>query len=121
MADLQDLDLLNPGKLWATAEHQKDVPFHVCCPDDGVTKVKFKGPITEAEFSVSPDVELTVGSTKGKGKQVIPVKEGEEYKISMAVPFVQGKESRQVAVPRRYQVVYPWGWRHGEVDYRSDT
>jgi hypothetical protein len=85
--------------------------------------VRFKGPITEAEFSVSPDAEITVGDKKGKGKQVIEVKEGQTYKISMVVPFVQGKESRQVAVPRRYQIVYPWGWRSrvGEVDYRSDT
>src|SRR5439155_10397053 len=216
--ELQDLDLLNPGKLWATAEHHKDVTFHILFPDkDSVTKekckeavdpgldmiqpmtvpfsavdangvatfdldatgraadmlnnltkyyaeggediktvmalvfatardgnkipekslcdiiemnllavpiimlkavpkkdyctvkqfkdgmtnfeaeVKFKGPITEAEFSVAPDAEITVGDKKGKGKQVIPVKEGEVYKISMAVPFVQGKETRQAA------------------------
>jgi len=87
--------------------------------------VKFKGPITEAEFSVSPDAEFSVNDQKGKGKQVIPVKEGEEYKISMPVAFVQGKETRQEAVPRRYQIYYPWGWRtrggRVEVDYRTDT
>jgi hypothetical protein len=237
--ELQELDLLNPGKLWATAEHQKDVTFHILFPDKEATKekckeaidpgldmiqpmtvpftacdangvatfdlegtgraadmlnnltkyyaeggeniatvkavvfataregnkipektlvdimemnllavpiimlkptkayvtvqqfkggmknfeaeVKFKGPITEAEFSMAPDVEFEVAGKKGKGKQVIPVKEGETYKISMPVPFVQGNESRQVAVPRTYQLVYPWGWRRGEVDYRSDT
>jgi hypothetical protein len=239
MADLQDLDLLNPGKLWATAEHQRDVTFHICFPDEGVTvekckeaidpgldmvqpltvpftacdangvatydleatgratdmlnnltkyyagggeniatvkavifataregnkipeksiaeilemnlvavpiiilkptkdyvtvqnykkgeklftaEVKFKGPIDEAEFSVSPDAEFEVAGKKGKGKQVIPVKEGETYKVSMTVPFTQSNESKQVAVPRRYQLVYPWGWRRGEVDYRTDT
>ncbi len=243
MAELQDLDLLNPGKLWATAEHQKDVTFHILFPDDDATKeklkdgidpsldmiqpmtvpytavdangvayfdldgtgraadmlnnltkyyeqggddiktvkavvfataregnkipeksvvdimemnlvavpiimlkpvkdyvtvqqfkggmknfeaeVKFKGPITEAEFSVSPDAELQVGDAKGKGKQVVPVKEGETYKVTMAVPFTQGKETRQEAVPRRYQIYYPWGWRTAggrrEYDYRTDT
>src|SRR5204862_8059169 len=83
-------------------------------------EVKFKGPITEAEFSLAPDVEFEVAGKKGKGKQTIEVKEGEIYKVTCSVPFVQGEESRQVAVPRTYQRGYPWGWRRADVDYRSD-
>ena len=235
MADLQDLDLMNPGKLWATAENQKDVTFHICFPDEGSKKanikdgavdpgldmcppvtvpftavdangvanfdldasgraaemlqklteyyskggetiatinavvvanakegnkipdkavveviemnlvacpiimlkpikdyvtvqnfkggtkvfqaeLKVKGPIAEVELSCAPDLEITAGTLKGKGKLVLPVKEGETYQISVPVPFVQGKESRQQAVPRRYLHVYPWGWRRGEMD-----
>lgn len=242
--DLQELDLLNPGKFWATAEHQKDVSFHIQFPNDNNTKdkikdgevnpgddmiqpitvpytacdangvanfdfegsgraadmlqklteyyskggetieqvralivataregnkipekavvevmdmilvacpiimlkptrdyvtvqnfkggvvtfeaeVKFKGPITEAEFSCAPDAEMSITAggpvTKGKGKLVVPVEEGHSYKISLPVPFVKRGESQQRAVPRRYLIVYPWGWRHGETDNQEFT
>ena len=53
--ELQDLDLLNPGKLWATAEHQKDVTFHILFPDkDSVTKEKCKEAVDPGLDMIQP-------------------------------------------------------------------
>src|SRR5947209_5516863 len=48
----QDLDLLNPGKLWATAEHQKDITFHICFADDASKKENIK------EGEVHPGLDM---------------------------------------------------------------
>jgi hypothetical protein len=238
MADMQELDLLNPGKLWATAEHQKDTTFHIVFPGDGNTRDKLKdgevnpaddmiqplsvpygscdangvasfdldasgraadmlnkltehykgggetietvraivvasardgnkvpekavaevidlklvavpiimlkgvdtyvtvqnfkggkkefkatftvkGPCPEVEISVSPDNEVACNGQTGRGKIVVPTKEGETYTVTLPVPFKSRGESKQVAVPRRYVHMYPWGWRRGETDQQS--
>ena len=40
--DIQEIDLMKPGKLWATAEHQTAVVFHLVMPKDNYTKDKMK-------------------------------------------------------------------------------
>lgn len=242
MAEMQELDLMNPGKLWATAEHQKDTTFHIVMPDEQTEKdnikegvvdpgfdlvppltvpfgncdangvasfdldstgramdmlhkltehyskggetiekvravvvatardgnkipekavaevmdmkllacpiimlkgietyvtvqnfkggktqftaeFKIKGPCPEVEISVAAEQDLTVNGQKGHGKLVIPTKEGETYKVTVAVPLVKSGETQQRAVPRRYIHFYPWGWRTagGRMEYDTQT
>jgi hypothetical protein len=40
--DIQEIDLMKPGKLWATAEHQSALSFHLVMPKDNYTKDKMK-------------------------------------------------------------------------------
>ena len=54
MADeLQEIDLMKPGKLWATAEHQSLVAFHLVMPKADYTKDKMKD-----KADIKPEDEL---------------------------------------------------------------
>jgi hypothetical protein len=67
MAEMQELDLMNPGKLWATAEHQKDTTFHIVMPDSATEKANIKDGEVDPGFDLVQPMTIPFGSCDANG------------------------------------------------------
>ena len=77
--ELQEIDLMKPGKLWATAEHNQTLAFHLLLPKDNYTRDKLtKEPnIAAGDQLMSPAMmpaeagPVTLDFAGGKAQEIL--------------------------------------------------